>query len=1258
MGRILRITFVCLLIAALFICSSSCQSVEEIPEDEPPAPLIEQPLGILRSDTAGNTVVKAAIELRNVLAEHGLDIKIDTDWVKRDEEIPPLNRQIVVGITNREIVENYYNSLRGDNPGSNRDWSISEIDGSVVILGVTDEALLEALDYFNENYICEGGIAVPQNLSYTYRHSYRRLSVDGVDILDFGVNPAEIGFLSPAEYLLRSSIPELTGGDIPEKSDRMISVTVDSGLRDNTYSIRADRNGIDILGSSYDAANYGAYRFMEMLNEKESLPAVNETDKAVLCQPDTSVPQSKGTYTSVGDPVYLIEDSDYVHSGWSTVMAQENYKFDGMMEKSHALGLSITGSKYDQDVYMYREFLPQSGGTLLFETSLTLSKADGLTISFSDSDEKKTAFSIDIADGKIKTAGSAPVNCSAALLIRAEINLDESSYTAYIGSKCLGTFGFAQKVRQLDTLTLYLAPGKEIKLTPNFVYLANRISAADRFLTMTAGEAPVGYVTDGNVSVVGNHEVLLKDKSSMKKQFSAFDGKAIFEWKFNSGNYDADTSFTIADGDTSAISLQLSGIAINVGGKPVRFYNTDFWYQVRVEADTRTKRAEILINGKTFGYFPFENEVSSFDGLTIKTGKDDTLNVDDIFIYQENDHEDYCPAPLSEGSDGYYVAMQSCSLWRNGVQWGWDCITPFDEIKPYLGYYDEGNPELADWEIKYMAEHGIDYELYCWFNPTVSSPIKMPLNANALHDGYFNARYSNSMKFAIMWENLNGYHPGNSANFRKYIVPYWVEYYFKDPRYMVIDNKPVVTVFSLENLYADFGSREAVTAELDYLRDVCKGLGYDGVYIWTSTANRDAINIGMDATYRYSWSKNNTSGAITDSIKGQYRSVGNTVATASVGFNDVAWHQTRSELFDPDDYRKLLEWIRDEYSQNYDADNYIGKSVVLATWNEYGEGHYLMPSGLHGFDYLDAIREVYAPDNAYENIVPTDSQQARIGTLFPQDRQMLRAHYQEDLTAHDTVTEIKSWDFSKDLDGWDDGFGLSSYTAKDGTLHGTSRENDFAVYSAENLNIDVTAAVSLEVTMKCNKNGMMEVFYITDKGPRWKQEQSVSAAVSASDDFVTYIMSISGQPALSGKLLQLRVDPLQSGCEFEIAGVKIYGVNEIYAAADGDKEVLQFSNHKPYISGGDAMIPIDPVTGIVTYLGYGYRWNGKTDTVTIFNNAHTVSFTVGSDIASADGKEVTLSRKVEDFDGLPVLPMDDMNRLLGTSLRLVNLLDK
>lgn len=78
----------------------------------------------------------------------------------------------------------------------------------------------------------------------------------------------------------------------------------------------------------------------------------------------------------------------------------------------------------------------------------------------------------------------------------------------------------------------------------------------------------------------------------------------------------------------------------------------------------------------------------------------------------------------------------------------------------------------------------------CWYSPSanIKEPIKKPqINYWALHEGFFNAKYSDLMKFAIMWENNSDVY--GLDQFKEFVWPYWVEYYFTDSRYYTVDNR-------------------------------------------------------------------------------------------------------------------------------------------------------------------------------------------------------------------------------------------------------------------------------------------------------------------------------------------------------------------------------------------------------------------------------------------------------------------------------------
>jgi len=61
-------------------------------------------------------------------------------------------------------------------------------------------------------------------------------------------------------------------------------------------------------------------------------------------------------------------------------------------------------------------------------------------------------------------------------------------------------------------------------------------------------------------------------------------------------------------------------------------------------------------------------------------------------------------------------------------------------------------------------------------------------------------------------------------------------------------------------------------------------------------------------------------------------------------------HSTKSTFRD-----KLKEAVA--VSQKYRASN--GKTIMICCWNEYLEGNYIEPTEGHGFDYLEAIQEVF-----------------------------------------------------------------------------------------------------------------------------------------------------------------------------------------------------------------------------------------------------------------------------------------------------------
>ena len=148
----------------------------------------------------------------------------------------------------------------------------------------------------------------------------------------------------------------------------------------------------------------------------------------------------------------------------------------------------------------------------------------------------------------------------------------------------------------------------------------------------------------------------------------------------------------------------------------------------------------------------------------------------------------------------------------------------------------------------------------------------------------------------------------------------------------------------------------------DYLENEVKKLGFDGmIFLACGNSSERLAAMGFDGCYAYNWGKegytfehNRKSILASADNKAVY-----TVPTVSVGFNSIAWEGARFPLMSAEEYRTSHTWVRDEYLKEYPKEDWQKNFVMLSTWNEYGEGTYIMPtSDEKGFGYLDVLREI------------------------------------------------------------------------------------------------------------------------------------------------------------------------------------------------------------------------------------------------------------------------------------------------------------
>ncbi len=794
-------------------------------------------------------------------------------------------------------------------------------------------------------------------------------------------------------------------------------------------------------------------------------------------------------------------------------------------------------------------------------------------------------------------------------------------------------------------------PGK-ITMTANYGVFEN-------FDTFGIEEA-YGWETQGDASV-SDGEIVLPGESRVTKSFSeigtkyAVDMLAIFPENEN-------VSIRIKNGNAVAVELKNDGGVLCANGIPVyEKLTANMWYRLRIEADPTMGQAEILVNARTPKIVPLRNS-GAVDTLDISS-ESGNARIDEIEIKPIIDYEDYVPEPSAKADlDDYIVVTNVCSLWKDdSTHFGWAVITPYDENKPVLGYYDEGSPESADWEIKFMVEHGIDAQAFCWYAGGVQEgPIKTPRLSSQLHDGYQLSRYEDYMKYCIIWEaSGTKFKP---EQFRNYVIPYWFENYFLDENYLVIDNRLVLYVYSINTIVSDkmFGTEQQTKIELEYLEEVAREHGFDGMLYVSNGDIVTLANVGIDASAAYHWGatgytyETNVSKNLEGAEKAVETGTVYQIPTISVGYSDFAWRNMKMPLMSLSDYDKCHDWVKNTYIPEYaKASTWQEKLVWLSTWNEYGEGTYIMPAeALHGFGYLDVLRDNYTSlKSSHTDVVPTQAQGKRIQYLYPQYARLLR--YQGDHTPflEETVTidgceyvSVKKLSLTSENVKKS---GVENLTVTDGVVSGTSSSADFQVYFEDAMGTDISNVDTIRVRMKVPKNCEMQIFYSTEEDKVLNEVKSIRTKADTSE-IRDYMFNLNGKQGWSGKLGQLRIDPATGvGIDFEIYEVELLDARQgLIINNQRIKSVIQ-----PELMGDEYLFPYDPETAVNYIMHSLINWNHEQKILTIEANNHKVVYTVGKNTYTVDGEEKALGYTLYQTDGLPMLSYKTLAEALGFTFR-------
>ena len=321
---------------------------------------------------------------------------------------------------------------------------------------------------------------------------------------------------------------------------------------------------------------------------------------------------------------------------------------------------------------------------------------------------------------------------------------------------------------------------------------------------------------------------------------------------------------------------------------------------------------------------------------------------------------------------------------------------------PLLGELDESLPSTWEKYNTIAKQSGIDVYIWDWYWYNGE-----PALHEALENGFLHSANANDVQFACMWTNHPWYilYPteqtdGKPAYPPSYQPPdinlqecwrslsYLISRYFHQPNYWKIDGKPVLCIWDPNRLEKMIGLQATVKLFAD-LRQYAKTLGHEGIHIHSSgfyTPNSKEAGYDTAGSYNpIDWTTR------------RFQPKENEISDYEVAVADVAfrlwpehhkdfeipyipalspgWDSTpryikpknkpevpnRDEwpgcvIFDNESPAAFKAFVQAAFSYLNEHPD-VPNILTIACFNEWSEGHYLLPDNRFGFGMLDALAE-------------------------------------------------------------------------------------------------------------------------------------------------------------------------------------------------------------------------------------------------------------------------------------------------------------
>ena len=862
--------------------------------------------------------------------------------------------------------------------------------------------------------------------------------------------------------------------------------------------------------------------------------------------------------------------------------------------------LNDGSTEYPSEAYLAMNDIAEGVVTASFDFILDRGMDDA---SFKFLSGKDTVWGIAVKDGGLYLEGDntqiASCEQNVTYYVKAVFDMDSNTVdTVWLNGKTVAEDkAFVASNAPVDGFSIRTGIGATGVIT-NKNFNADKGYIVKEDFTTSGGAFPDDWSFVGDASLrkknsvwYDKYDLLLNGASreaKIEKSFEAVSGNLKFNISVLQPEKGGSYTIQLSGNNTTAVEITSDGTDYysnsNEGGKTFAEYAKNVYNLISVDANTVSKTANVYFNGvKVRTGIPFDGQAECIDKITVKAESGCLpVYVDDIELSYIGEYaEDYPEiGTVPNKIDGTpLVSMQVCPMWTEGQHFGWDYINHSSNMrKPVLGFYDDTSAEQVDWTIKYMKEHGVDFMNIAMFPylPSDSTSIVAQPTATATRNtgfinSYINSRYSDQINFAIFLEatGLADYGTDFYDDFFEVILPQYIELYFKHPQYQKIDGRPVFGIHATTtfldmldhktgNVLADLTKDSRIRQNIQKIRNMCIEAGVGDPYLVGYGHNRaeKIAKAGMDAATVYGYNDRSVNFTVQryNMEAGKELCADNNIDFIPAAFpirNDAAWRISQGFMHTGEEFERHLEWINTNLLSGYNPPKNSSdtKLINIGTWDEYGEGHVMMPTEGNGFMYLDAIRNVMTDGTTHTDTVPTQAQKARIGNLYrigkkapnivfegeTANKQVYYKTVERDITTPIPTTALKTWSFkgaSEDSELITSVSGGTYTVTADGICvtpdSTTIEENGVATPSIVLSgidNIDIGKVTYVKVRMKKNPTADgATVFWTSNFYDEHGLGRSIYMNTSSGDgtDFVDYYAPVYENSGWTGKLTSLK----------------------------------------------------------------------------------------------------------------------------------------